>query len=134
MSSKKIFDENGQGFTRIFSQEKIEKVNPIDYYKTYEIGKRATVLRDLLNAKDPFLTSQLNDDFFIKNAKETLVGFFEEVEKTEVHKNFLELLKTNRKKDQVRLLKGMTLNPNQLTSFIFKSYSEFGFLYSKYLF
>ncbi|OYX84018.1 MAG: hypothetical protein B7Y83_09575 [Flavobacteriales bacterium 32-34-25] len=134
MSTKKIYDENGQGFTRIFSQGKIEKVNPIDYYKTYEIGKRATVLRDLLNAKDPFLTSQLNDDFFIKNAKEMLVGFFEEFEKTEVHKNFLELLKTNRKKDQVRLLKGMTLNPNELMSFIFKSYSEFGFLYSKYLF
>lgn len=134
MNTKKIYDENGQGFTRIFSQEKIEKVNPIDYYKTYEIGKRATVLRDLLNAKDPFLTSQLNDDFFIKNAKEMLVGFFEEFEKTEVHKNFLELLKTNRKKDQVRLLRGMTLNPNELMSFIFKSYSEFGFLYSKYLF
>ena len=134
MNTKKIYDENGQGFTRIFSMDKVEKVNPIEYYKTYEIEKRATTLRDLLNVKNPFLTSQLNDNFFIRNAEETLVGFFEEFEKTEVHKNFIELLKTTRKKDQVRLLKGMTLNPDELMSFIFKSYSEFGFLYSKYLF
>lgn len=131
---KKIYDENGEGFTRIFSLDKVENVNPIEYYKTYEIEKRATVLRDLLNTKNSFLTSQLSDDFFIKNAEETLVGFFEQFEKTDVHENFLELLKTNRKKDQIRLLKGMTLNPDQLMSFIFKSYSEFGFSYSKYLF
>lgn len=134
MSTHKIYDENGQGFTRIFSMDKIENVNPIEYYKTYEIEKRATSLRDLLNTKNPFLTSQLDDEFFIKKAEETLEGFFEEFENTEVHENFLELLKTARKKDQVRLLRGMTLNPNELMAFIFKSYSEFGFLYSKYLF
>lgn len=134
MNTRKIYDENGQGFTRIFSNDKIEKVNPIEYYKTFELEKRATTLRDLLNLKNPFLTSQLSDDFFIKKAEETLVGFFEEFEKTEVHKNFLVLLKTDRKKNQIRLLKGMTLNLDELMSLIFKSYSEYGFLYSRYLF
>lgn len=134
MNTKKIYDENGQGFTRIFSSNKIEKVNPIIYYKTYEIEKRKISLRDLLNAKNPFLTSLLDDDFFIKKAEETLVGFFEQFENTEVHSNFIELLNTKRKKDQIRLLRGMTLNPDQLMSLIFKSYNDFGFLYSKYVF
>lgn len=134
MGSEKIFDENGRGFIRIFSTDKVEKVNPIEYYKTYELEKRAVSLRDLLSAKNPFLASQLDDKFFIKNAEETLVGFFEEFEKTEVNGNFLRLLETTRKKDQVSLLKGLSLNPNQLMSLIFKSYSDYGFLYSKYLF
>ncbi len=134
MNSKKIYNEDGQGFTRMFSQDKVEKVNPIEYYKTFEVEKRAIVLRDLLYAKSSLLTSQLDYDFFIKKAEETLVGFFEGFEKAEVHQNFLELLQTTRKKDQVRLLKGMAISPDQLISFIFKSYSEYGFLYSKYLF
>jgi hypothetical protein len=134
MNTEKIFDENGQGFTRIFSTDKVEKVNPIEYYKTYELEKRAISLRDLLNAKNPFHTSQLDDKFFIKNAKETLVGFFEKFEQIKVHDNFIELLNTTRKKDQERLLKGLTLNHDELMSLIFKSYYDFGFLYSKYLF
>ena len=134
MSTKKIFDENGKGFTLVFSTEKVERVNPIEYYKTYELEKRAIVLRDLLNLKNRFLTSQLDHSFFIKKAEETLIGFFEQFEQTKVHNNFLELLNTKRKKDQINLLKGLTINPDELMSLIFKSYTDYGFLYSKYLF
>lgn len=134
MKTEKIFDENGNGFTRVFSSDKVEKVNPIDYYQSYEIEKRAIALRDLLYAKDPYLTSLLEDKFFVKKAEETLIGFFEEFETTEVHANFIKLLETTRKKDQVSLLKGLSLNPDQLMSLIFKSYKEHGFLYSKYRF
>jgi hypothetical protein len=134
MKTQKIYDENGQGFTRMYSSDKIEKVNPVEYYKTYELEKRATSLRDLLNAKNPFLTSQLNDDFFIKKAEETLTDFFEKFEQTEVPKSFLTLLETERKKDQVNLLKGQSLNPEQLMSLIFKSHQDYGYLYSKYVF
>jgi hypothetical protein len=70
----------------------------------------------------------------MKKAKEMLVGFFEEFEQIYIHKNFIELLKKTRKKDQEALLKGMTLNPDELMSLIFKSYKDFGFLYSKYFF
>ena len=134
MKIQKIYDENGQGFTRMYSFDKIENANPVEYYKTFELEKRATSLRDLLNAKNSFLTSQLDDDFFIKKAEETLVGFFEKFEQTEVPKNFLTLLDTERKKDQVNLLKGQSLNPDQLMSLILKSHKDFGYLYSKYIF
>jgi hypothetical protein len=134
MNTEKILDENGQRFFRVFSSYKVEKVNPVEYYKTNELEKRAIFLRDLLNAKDPFLASQLDENFFIKKAEETLLGFFEQFEQTKVHNNFFELLKAKRKKDQESLLKGMTLNTNELMSLIIKSYTDFGFLYSKYLF
>jgi hypothetical protein len=59
MNTEKIFDENGQGFTRVFSTDKVELVNPVEYYKTYELEKRAISLRDLLNAKNPFVVCKL---------------------------------------------------------------------------
>ncbi len=134
MNTEKIYDENGRGFIRVFSTDKVELVNPVEYYKTCELKKRATILRDLLYAKNPFLTSLLDDKFFIKKAEEMLVGFFEEFEQTPIHNNLIQLLQTTRKKDQIALLKGLTLNTKELMSLIFKSYNDFGFLYSKYLF
>ncbi|AQY23265.1 hypothetical protein [Riemerella anatipestifer] len=127
MNTEKIFDENGRGFTRVFSTDKVELVNPVKYYKTFELEKRAISLRDLLYAKYPFLTSQLDDNFFVKKVEEMLVGFFEKFEQTKVHDNFIQLLKTTQKKNQEALLKGMTLNPDELMSLIFKSYNDFGF-------
>jgi hypothetical protein len=134
MGTHKIYNENGQGFTRIYSTEKVENVNPVEFYKNFELEKRATSLRDILSIKNPYLTSLLNDDFFIRKAEETLEGFFEKFEKTEVPENLLKVLETERKKDQIRLLKGVKFNPDQLMSLIFKSYVDYGYLYSKYLF
>src|SRR5690606_42069748 len=72
------------------SSDLVEKVNPIEYYKTYELEKRAITLRDLLSIKNPYLTSQLSKDFFYKKAEETLVGFFEEFERSEEHTSELQ--------------------------------------------
>lgn len=134
METQNIYEDDGPAFTRIFSTDIVEKVNPIEFYKTHELQIRATLLRDLLETEDPILSSQLNDSFFEKKAEESLVGFFEEKEQTPIHENFTKLLQTTRKKDQENLLKGMSLNLEQLISLIFKSYKDFNFLYSRYRF
>ena len=105
MYTKKIYDENGKGFVRIFSDDIVEKVNPIEYYTTYELEKRATVIRDLLVSKNPFVSSLLDDTFFITKAQETLEGFFEQFEKNPVQKSFLKLLETERKKRPRSIIK-----------------------------
>ena len=134
MNTEKIYDENGRGFIRAFSSDKVEKVNPVEYYKTAELKQSATLLRDLLYVKSPLLTSFLDSEYFERKAKEMVMGYCEKCEQTETDSNYIELLKTSRKKDQVRLLKGMTLNPDELMSLIFASYNKFGYLYSKYHF
>ena len=134
MNTDKIHDENGHGFTRIHSMGKVVDVNPVDFYKTYQLNKTAIDLRDILNAKDPFLTSKLDDSFFIKEADKMLIGFFDKFENTDVPENLLKVLETTKKKDQIKLLKGMEFSPGQLMSLIFKSYSDYGYLYSKYVF
>lgn len=135
-NSKKITNEDGNGFYRIFWDDNVEKVNPIEYYKQYELQKRAISYRDILEIKDPILTAKLSDDSFIRFAKEKLneEKFWEIKEETEVPENFLKLFETTRKKDQESLLKGLSINPNQLIALIFKSYKDYGYLYSRYRF
>ncbi|WP_204987641.1 hypothetical protein [Parabacteroides merdae] len=134
--STKIADEDGNRFYRIFWDDKVEKVNPVEYYKNYELNKRAISFRDILEMKDPFLAGKLTTDFYVKLAKEEIEKekFWETKEEIEVPENFLKLLETTRKKDQVSLLKGLSINPDQLISLIFKSFNDHHYLYSRYRF
>lgn len=134
--SKKIVDEDGSSFYRIFWDDNIEKVNPVEYYKNYEINKRAISYRDIIEMKDPFLAEELTDDFYLRYAKEKIEeeNFWKTKEQEEVPENFLRLFKTTRKKDQEALLKGLSINLDQLISLIFKSFTEYGYLYSRYRF
>lgn len=68
----KITDENGNGFYRIFWDDKVEKVNPVEYYKNYELHKRAIAYRDILQMKDPFLSQKISSDFYVRFAKKKL--------------------------------------------------------------
>lgn len=132
----KISDENGNGFYRIFWDDKVERVNPVEYYKNYELKKRAITYHDLLQMKDPFLSQKIAFGFYVRFAKEQIAKerFWETKEQTEIPENFLTLLETPRKKDQISLLKGLSINPDQLIALIFKSFNEHGYLYSKYRF
>ena len=134
MNSRKVYDDDGKGFTRVFSGGKVEKVDPIEFYTNHELNKRAVLMRDHLNMKNPVLTATLDKEFFMKQAKESMQGFMEEYEKTPVHPDYLKLLETTKKKEQIRLLKGISLDTGQLMSLIMKSHRDFGYLYSKYLF
>lgn len=132
----KIVNEDGSGFYRIFWDDNVEKVNPVEYYKNYELNKRIISYRDILEMKDPILAKKITNDFYVRFAKEEIEKekFWETKEEIEVPKNFLKLLETTRKKDQVSLLKGLSINPNQLISLIFKSFNDHNYLYSRYRF
>lgn len=135
-NTERIADENGNGFYRIFWDDIVEKVNPIRYYKEYELQKRAISYRDILEIKCPTYISYLPEDFFIRFAEKKIneEKFWETKEQKDVPENFLRLLETTRKKDQESLLKGLSINPDQLISLIFKSYKDYGYLYSRYRF
>lgn len=134
--STKLADVEGGSFYRIFWDDKVEQVNPIEYYKNYELNRRVISYRDLLQMKNPFLAGKLTDDFYVRFAKEEIEkdDFWGIKEQIEVPENFLKLFETTRKKDQVSLLKGLSISPDQLISLIFKSYRHYGYLYSRYRF
>ena len=135
VNAAKIQDSDNS-FYRIFWDDKVENVNPIKYYKDYEVEKRAIMFKDLLQLKAPMLLPNLPPDFFHKFAKEQIEKeqFWEKKENTEIHENFLKLFLTNKKREQISLLKGLSINPDQLISLIFKAFKEHGLLYSRYRF
>ena len=83
----------------------------------------------------PELIPYLSENFYIEEAKRNVdLGIFNQFEYLEVKPNFIELLKTTKKKEQIKLLKGQSLDPDELMAIIFKSFTEFGYLYSRYRF
>jgi hypothetical protein len=132
MKTSKIYDDDMSGFTRIYHSDFVENVNPIEYYKNSELEISIQSIKDNLYMKNPLLASMLDDDFFVQKAKE-IPSYYEDAEKINLHQNYITLFTTNKKSDQVKLLRGMSLNSLELIALIFKSY-EYGYMYSKYLF
>lgn len=133
---REIMRPDGRSSYQVFRLDNVEKINPIEYYKNAEIYKRAILYRNVIEIKDPILAQELTNDFYTKQAMWDVEneGYCKRVENVEVHENFLKLLETTRKKDQITLLKGMSITPQQLMSFIFKSYKDYNYLYSRYTF
>ena len=73
------------------------------------------MLRDLLHAKTLFLTAHL-DDVLCQESEETLEDFLKNLKRKRSWK-LSKLLETH-EKEQIDLLKGMSLNPDQLMSVI----------------
>uniref|UniRef100_UPI00404B2ACC hypothetical protein n=1 Tax=Flavobacterium sp. TaxID=239 RepID=UPI00404B2ACC len=133
MKTTKIYDEDMKGFTRSYHSDFVENVNPIEYYKNLEKEVNIQTIKDILFMKNPLIASTLDESFFDRMANKFLGNTFEKTENIVLHENFIKLLLTNKKSEQKKLLRGMSINYEELVAMIFKSY-EYGFLYSKYVF
>ncbi len=131
MEKKVIRDEDGKGVTFAFYSTDFEFINPIDYYANHEIEKVATIEKQLLFMKNSVLASQLDDDFFSKRAVDRWNEKYKEIIATDIPENFIKLLGSASKKDQVGLMKGQSINPDQFIAFIFKAW-EMGYSFSQY--
>jgi len=102
METHKIYDEKGIGFTRIFTTDEVVNVNPIEFYKNFFIIQNAIMLKVLLSVEKPDLIPHLSDNFYIEEAKKNVdLDFFKQFEEIEINPNFIELLKTTKKKEQI---------------------------------
>lgn len=134
MESIRIFDDEGKGYMRVFPPQDVQKVNPIEYFKEHEISKRKRLYRDLLNSTNPSLSVIISDEFLEKYVlNEDLQSFFDDLTDKNLPENFMNLLDAGRKKDQVALLKGMSITPKRLHTWIIRSFSEKGYLFSRIL-
>lgn len=132
MKENIIYDEDGKGFIRAYVGTDIEFADPIKYYSEHEIKKHKTEIKDLLFMKNAFLASKLNEDFFTKKALKHWEEKLNEINNTVVPDNFLHLLDSTTKADQIKLLKGQSLTPEQLIAFIFKAWRDYDFTFSQY--
>lgn len=131
MKSIKIYNNDDKYFIRIFSPQDVINVNPIEYFRNHEIEKRKILYRDILESKIPGSSQILSEDFFYREALNGIDEFLEQFNDLTIHENFIKLLKTARKKDQIVLLKGLTLNPSQLHTLFIESFKQEGYLLTR---
>lgn len=133
MADHIIPNENGKGFILAFIGDDFEYVNPIDYYADRFIKSRTSMLTHILKLKLPQDASvESLERVAYKNALKDWDEEYKEIISTEIPKNFISLLTSESKDEQIKLLKGQTLTTPILFSLIYKAYSEFGFTYSSY--
>lgn len=127
----KIAHEKGGHYT-IFEAPDFEYVNPIEYYAESHKQTCFTIMRDMLLAKKLPFPIQDIDRIIQKKAEQEWEEKYNEIIQTEVPQNFIDLLTADSKNEQVKLLKGQSLTPDQLIAFIFKAWTDFGFSFSQY--
>lgn len=112
----------------------IEYINPIEYYSESFIKPKIFFERELLLHRNSYSIQDI-DKFLLKRTTELQEEWqkeLKEIVQMPIHQNFISLLKSASKKEQIQLLKGQSLTPKQLTAFIIKAWSDFGFLFSQF--
>ncbi|MBL7966037.1 MAG: hypothetical protein JNK09_03495 [Prolixibacteraceae bacterium] len=129
-----FFDEDGDGFTRILKGSNIELINPIDYYKTLITNLYKSSAKDILYSKNPQIASNLDDFFYYELANEQCEKIFAKINSVTIPENFIKLLNSQKKKEQINLLKNQSITSDQFLAFIFSAWTNFDYKYSIYSF
>ena len=132
MEEHTVYDDDGKGFTKIFSGTDIEFANPIEYYKNREIQRSMSLERTTLSLKNPIITASLPDAYFLKRANEKWEERLAQINSDSVPGNFISLLNTQSKHEQEKLLRGQSITPFQLAAYLFRAWTDFGYSFSNY--
>jgi len=133
MHFQQILDKKtGQLLIRFSEDDDIESVNPIKYFGDFFIVNKMVLggipLDEIKGEKKP---SESSMEIFNKSI-DLWLKKKDEILKTQIPVNLLKLLETNKKNDQVQLLKGIEITPAILLAFIIEAYGKHGFNYSQY--
>lgn len=116
-----------------FDDREFEMENPIKQY-----GNDIIVKQMILNGVpkeemtgEKVLTASSSEIF--KSAHVHWLKLKSDFQKIKIPENLMQLLKTDRKNDQEKLLDGFFLPLETLTSFIFTAYHDFGYTLSQYI-
>lgn len=131
--------ENGKYV--VYEVEDCEYVNPKEFYREVFIKKGiATYWEISPDLKKEFVKNNLklsNEELtklFIKRATSDWEEFYSEKASTVINPNYLALLRTNKKAEQQKLLKGQNLSTYELFALLIYAYNEHGLKFSQYTF
>lgn len=128
----KIYSEDGKSFYRLFFDENVELVNPLQYFRDSSIISSFYMMKDILDVKAKEIPKNIRTKVIIKKSLEEWEVRLQTINNEFLDGDFLMLLKASKKKDQLRLLKGKSLTPNGLAKLLITAYSDFGFTFSRY--
>jgi hypothetical protein len=123
---------DGSGTYTIFETSNFEYLNPIEHFSNILIETEVSIKMDIYKLKNPSLNIRLIEDHLRNQAISYSKERLEKAMQIIIPKNLISLLTTRSKKEQLSLLKGLSINPEELLAFILKSYLSYGYLFSQY--
>jgi hypothetical protein len=142
MEKLKVFEADGEAVWTITKVGDFEYVNPIEKLQQIVIAASMDMDRShlsLLLKSKPFLTDGIDnpnaiiEKVIFKNAISLWTKEFKKLISQRVPDKLLGLLENTTKREQIKLLKGLEINGDELMAFIFKAWQDHGFVYSTYL-
>jgi hypothetical protein len=128
----KIPDDSGNGSYTIFESPDFEYVDPTKHYAESYIVTNVSMMRDIILLEKPPVPLDFIEKYIHREALKDWFKKLKEIEETAIPENLAELLKADSKKEQLKLLKNLSITPDQLISFIFKAWTDHGFSFSQY--
>ena len=127
-----IKDPEDNGTYNFYESEDFEYVNPIEQISNIYINLVIELEKNILILKKFEGTEETIQKVLFKRALNDWNSKFVEISETSIPPNLIKLLYSNTKKEQIKLLKGLSLNTSQLLAFVFYAYEKFGFKFSQY--
>lgn len=128
----KIPDDSGNGSYTIFESPDFEYVDPTKHYAESYIVTNVSMMRDIILLKKPQVPLDFIEKYIHKEAFKDWFKKLKEIEEISIPENLVALLKADSKKEQLKLLKNLSITPDQLIAFIFKAWTDHGFSFSQY--
>lgn len=133
MEINKISDDNGGSYLIITSPD-VERVNPIEFYSNWYMTSDIVLSKELIHPYQcqlPFMESIFNK-IISEKAKQNWAEKYQEIINTELPQSLKLIFSVSKKKEQEKLLRGLSLTTNQLAAFIFYAWTEHGYTFSTY--
>lgn len=119
-----------------FRMGDVEKVNPILYYKEFFLKSKIIIYSDLLQTEAKVNNFVFKKGDVFKAAKNEAINQWRDILKKiyniQIPETIKLLLNSQKKKEQVKLLKGFNFTSYELLAFIFYAYTEERYLLSQY--
>lgn len=127
-----INDPEDNGTFNFYEAGDFEYVNPIEQISGIYINSAIELERSVLKLTKFEGSEEIIEKVLLKRALKDWDSKHNEIIKTTIPKNLIELLTSSTKKEQIKLLKGLSINTSQLIAFVFLAFEQFGFKFSQY--
>lgn len=132
IKTRKIGIPGQGGHYTIREYDDFEFVNPIHQVMNMYIGASMSFDRDILLLEGFDAPEDIMEKVLFKRAIQGWAIELKKYNSIKLPKNLLILLQTNKKKEQIKLLKDISLTSDELIAFIIYAHEKFGYTYSQY--
>lgn len=136
MKTDIIFSEDEKEFVILNYIDKVELVNPIEHIEECEIQQIISHIKGYLF----FMAGRVSEEWYRNKAEEERNKIPDEkrwlniILNTKVNENYIRLIQAEKKRDQEKLLEGLSITTNEMMNLFCIAYKDYGFLYSFYTF